>query len=82
MAGMPKTKYQCLVHREDTASVPANPFFVADCFPYGAAKNDPCVLHRVMAVHLQVSVHPDVQIKKTMSCKPFQHMIKKSDPCV
>ena len=32
-----------------------------------------------MPVHLQISVDPHLQIKKTVPCKSLQHMVKKAD---
>ena len=50
-----------------TASVSSDPLLVADRLPDRISQHDSRVFHCMMAVHLQISIHMDLQIKKTMT---------------
>ena len=56
-----------------------DPFFVSGGLPDGGPHHDARILHGMVVVYVQIAVHPDAQIKKAMSGKTVQHMIKKSD---
>src|SRR5699024_25784 len=72
-------KGECFIHWKEKESKPPDPFFIADCFCDRPSKNNPGILDGVMRIYVQIAFYLHFQVKKAVPCKPFQHMVKKSD---
>ncbi len=70
---------QRLVHRHIRMAVPPDPFLRPQRLGKRLPQRDPRVLHRVMEIHLNISVRLDLQIHQAVPRQKRQHVVKKRD---
>src|SRR5260221_13261441 len=68
---------QRLVERYVGMPVAPDAFLVTDGARHRLAQRDPDVLHRVMGVHLQVALCPNIEIEHPVARNLFEHVIEK-----
>lgn len=71
---------QSLIQWHVGMAVTANAFFVAHRLGKGLAQGDAHILHRVVAVDVQVTLTLNVQIDQTMTGNLVDHVVQKTNP--
>ena len=69
---------QSFVHWKDNASEPLNGLLVTQGLPDSLAQYDAAVLYGMVAVHLQIPLAVEGQIKEPVPCKAAQHVVEKA----
>ena len=73
---------KCLVHRQIGMAKACNAAKIAQGLGDRLAKDNTCILDRMVHINMQVPNNFDIQVDRRMFGETLQHMIEKADACI
>ena len=74
-----RTHNKRFIHRKKEITETLNGFFISKRTFDRFSENNSRIFYRMMAIHIQITLYGQIQIKKSVLGKACQHMIEKSD---